>query len=100
MTFSALRNPLPFVSSMDWKIDGRLGEDRFFTLRLKERTEAARPEELVVFAIDVQGVWRDMFCALYRPMQTMKQGILKKVSKSWHTSTKSLVSAFGEYAMS
>ena len=96
MTFSALHNPLPFVSSVDWEIDGHLGEDRFFALWLEEWTEAARPKELVVFVIDVQGVWRDMFHALYRPMQTMKQGILKKVSKSWHTSTKLSVSAFGD----
>jgi hypothetical protein len=70
------------VSSMEWKIDGCLGEDGFFALWLEERTEATRPEKLMVFAIDMQGIWHDVFCALYRPMQTMKEGILKKVSKS------------------
>ena len=81
---------------MDWEIDGCLGKDGFFASQLEEQTEAARPEKLVVFVIDVQNVWHDTFCALYRPMQTMKQGILKKVSKSWRTSTKLSVSAFGD----
>ena len=81
---------------MDWEIDGRLGEDWFFASRLEERTEAARPEKLVVFAIEAQGIWHDAFRALYRPMQTMNEGILKKVSESWRTSVKSSASAFGD----
>ena len=81
---------------MVWEIDGSLGEDWFFASWLEERTEAARPEELVVFAIEAQSIWRDAFRALYRPMQTMKEGILKKVSELWRTSTKSSASVFGD----
>ena len=94
-TFCALRNPLSFIPSVEWEIDGHLGEAGFFAQRPEERTEAARPKELVVFAIGAQFVWRDTFRALYRP-KTMKNGILQKVNESWRTSARSSAPAFGD----
>ena len=57
--------------------------------RLEQWTEAARPEELVVFTIDMQCVWCYTYRAMHRPMQTIKtsggsQRVMayqKKVSK-------------------
>ena len=72
--FSTFRDPFPLITTTNRQVDSCLGVAGF-TQRPEQWTEAARPEELVGFAVDVQRVWCYAFCAVHRPMQTNKTSV-------------------------
>jgi hypothetical protein len=70
--FSTFRDPFPLITAMKGQVDSRLGVVGFLAQWPEQWTEAARPEELVVLAIDAQRIWCYAFCAVHGPMQTIK----------------------------
>ena len=74
-TLGTLGNVLSLVVPNDWYVYCCFGEGRLFANWRKQRTQAARPQELVAFTIVAQSIWGYPPLSLDRPVQTMRGGM-------------------------